>query len=81
MHPSHTWPPSAARLTPKELEVLEQLQRGHSNKEIGRLLNKSPLTVKTQVQRLLEKFEVPNRTALVSRVAATDTKNSAAQST
>lgn len=51
-------------LTRKEREVLEQVRLGHSNKQIGRLLNKSPLTVKTQVRSLLVKLQVPNRTAL-----------------
>jgi len=55
---------SAVHLTCKELEVLEQVRLGHSNKKIGQLLNKSPLTVKTQVRSLLMKLQVPNRTAL-----------------
>jgi len=55
------------QLTGKEREVLEQVRLGHSNKQIGKLLNKSPLTVKTQVRSLLAKLRVPNRTALASQ--------------
>ncbi len=56
--------PDLVHLTCKEREVLEQVRLGHSNKQIGRLLNKSPLTVKTQVRSLLVKLQAPNRTAL-----------------
>ena len=57
-------PACLARLTPAERAVLECLLDGRTNKEIGRILCKSEFTVKTQVQRMLEKTGVDNRTQL-----------------
>jgi DNA-binding CsgD family transcriptional regulator len=51
-------------LTPAEKAVLECLIAGRTNKEIGRILSKSEFTVKTQVQRILEKTGLDNRTQL-----------------
>jgi DNA-binding CsgD family transcriptional regulator len=56
------------RLTARQLEVLEQVARGRSNREIASLLNVSENGVKAHIARLLVKFGVPNRAALV-RVA------------
>ena len=52
-------------LTPRQLEVLELVARGHSNREIAPLLRVSENGVKAHIARLLVKFGVPNRTALV----------------
>jgi len=51
----------------RELEVLELLAAGRSNKEIASRLNVSPNTVKTHVARLFEKLEVRRRTAAIVR--------------
>lgn len=56
------------RLTPRQLEVLELVARGRSNREIAPLLHMSENGVKAHIARLLVKFGVPNRAALV-RVA------------
>lgn len=56
------------RLTARQLEVLELVARGRSNREIASLLNVSENGVKAHIARLLVKFGVPNRAALV-RVA------------
>ena len=53
-----------SRLTPAERAVLECLMDGRTNKEIGRILCKSEFTVKTQIQRMLEKTGLDNRTQL-----------------
>ena len=45
----------------RELEVLEALADGQSNKEIGRTLDISPNTVKTHISRLYEKLQVSGR--------------------
>ena len=45
----------------RELEVLEALADGQSNKEIGRTLDISPNTVKTHIARLYEKLQVSGR--------------------
>lgn len=56
------------RLTARQLEVLELVAGGHSNREIAALLHVSENGVKAHIARLLVKFGVPNRAALV-RVA------------
>jgi DNA-binding CsgD family transcriptional regulator len=52
-------------ISERELEVLELLASGRSNKEIAGRLNVSPNTVKTHVGRLYEKLEVKRRTEAV----------------
>jgi DNA-binding CsgD family transcriptional regulator len=51
-------------LTRAELEVLRWLRAGKTNKEIGQILCKSEFTVKTHVQRMLEKTGLDNRLQL-----------------
>jgi len=52
----------ADELTPREVNVLEQIVEGMSNKEIGAQLNISETTVKTHVNNLLAKLGVTDRT-------------------
>jgi two-component system, NarL family, nitrate/nitrite response regulator NarL len=52
---------SAAQLTRRETEVLFDLERGASNKEIARRLGISAATVKNHVHHLLEKLRVTRR--------------------
>jgi DNA-binding NarL/FixJ family response regulator len=49
------------RLTPRELEVLEQLVTGASNKDIAATLTISENTVKIHVRNILEKLHLQNR--------------------
>ena len=49
-------------LTPREFDVLEQIVMGKSNKEIGTELQISEATVKTQINSLLGKLGVTDRT-------------------
>lgn len=51
----------AARLTQRETEILLDLERGASNKEIARRLGISAATVKNHVHHLLEKLHVTRR--------------------
>lgn len=51
----------ALGLTARELDVLDRLAGGASNKEIARDLGVSPNTVKTHVAHLYEKLEVNGR--------------------
>jgi two-component system NarL family response regulator len=53
---------SGSDLTARELEVLEQIVRGKSNKEIGSLLNISEATVKSHINNILSKLGVNDRT-------------------
>lgn len=54
-------------ISARELEVLELLAAGRSNKEIANRLGVSPNTVKTHVARLFEKLEVKRRTEAILR--------------
>jgi DNA-binding CsgD family transcriptional regulator len=51
----------------RELEVLELLAAGRSNKEIARRLDVSPNTVKTHVTKLFAKLEACRRTEAILR--------------
>ncbi len=53
-------------VTARELEVLELLAEGLTNKEVAGELDLSPRTVKTHVQSLLRKLDVGDRTAAVA---------------
>ena len=57
----------ALGLTRREVEMLDFLARGKSNKEIARDLKLSPNTVKTHLANLYEKLGVKNRTQAVSK--------------
>ena len=54
-------------LTAREREILGWVSRGKSNHEIGAILDRSPLTVKNQVQRVLRKLDVVNRAQAVGK--------------
>jgi two-component system NarL family response regulator len=54
---------SGPQLTNREIEVLELIVRGRSNKEIGSDLNISEATVKTHINSLLGKLGVSDRTS------------------
>ncbi|WP_068829496.1 response regulator [Pseudomonas sp. BMS12] len=57
--------PSAVELSPRELQVLEQITRGYSAAEIAELLQVSPWTVQTYVRRVYEKLGVRSKAAAV----------------
>src|ERR1700691_4443391 len=59
---SVTWSPGLDALTTREREVLAELARGRSNREIARALNVSEKTVKTHVSSVLGKLRVQDRT-------------------
>lgn len=52
-------------LTPRELEILEQIASGKSTKEIAAALFVSENTVKTHTSRLFDKLQVTRRTQAV----------------
>ncbi len=54
-------------LSERELEVLQELADGYSNKEIALRLNVSPNTIKTHVARLFEKLGAKRRTDAINR--------------
>jgi len=53
---------SGSDLTGRELEVLQQIVAGKSNKEIGAQLNISEATVKSHINNILSKLGVSDRT-------------------
>ena len=52
-------------LSGREVEILEHIARGNSNKEIAKLLDISDQTVKNHITSILRKLEVNDRTAAV----------------
>jgi DNA-binding NarL/FixJ family response regulator len=58
---------STLGVSERELEVLQLLAAGRSNKEIANRLNVSPNTVKTHVAKLFEKLAARRRTEAISR--------------
>ena len=57
----------AARLTPREAEIVQLIERGMSNKEIARHLTIQLATVKNHVHNILEKLAVRDRADAVRR--------------
>jgi DNA-binding NarL/FixJ family response regulator len=53
-------------LTPRELQVLQQLTRGMANKEIADVLNITEYTVKSHLKNILGKLRVGDRTEAVT---------------
>lgn len=54
------------RITDRQKDVLSQMAKGLSNKEIARALDMSPSTVKVHVAAILREFDVKNRTQAVT---------------
>ena len=61
---------SAELLTPRQLEVLELMAKGLTNKEIAGVLGISPGTVKVHVSAVIEALDVTNRTEAAVALAA-----------
>lgn len=59
----------ASKLTPRQVEVLNLMARGLTNREIGEVLGIRENTVKSHIATLLDSLDVTNRTeaALVMR--------------
>src|SRR5205823_3530264 len=57
--------PLFIKLSPREIEILDLVARGNSNKIIGRKLSISDQTVKNHVSAILRKLEVNDRTEAV----------------
>ena len=68
--PAALAPEGSAPLSPREEEVLREIARGASNKEIARTLDIAETTVKIHVQHILRKLELTSR--VQAAVYATD---------
>lgn len=53
--------PGVARLSPRERDILREIARGVSNKEIARTLDIAETTVKIHVQHILRKLNLTSR--------------------
>ena len=51
-----------ARLSARELDVLAELSRGRSNRQIARILSLGEQTVKSYVSSILTKLDLKDRT-------------------
>ena len=60
-----TKPTEPCPLSSREVEILEHIAKGNSNKEIAKLLDISDQTVKNHITSILRKLEVNDRTAAV----------------
>jgi DNA-binding CsgD family transcriptional regulator len=57
-------------LTRREVEVLEWVARGNTNKQVATILGVSPHTVRTQLEHVFEKLDVHTRTGAVAKAHA-----------
>ena len=67
-------PGHGPRLSPRQIEVLRELERGRTNKEIAEHLGIAIATVKLHVQAILSATGARNRTEVVSRMASGQTR-------
>jgi DNA-binding CsgD family transcriptional regulator len=58
---------AAARLTPREQEVLAWIARGKTSRQIAGILCVSPHTVRKHIEHILGKLDVSTRSAAVAR--------------
>lgn len=61
----HKNEPAQTQLTQRQMEVLMEMKHGFSNKEIAKVLNMSPSTVKVHVAAILRELEASTRTQAV----------------
>jgi two-component system NarL family response regulator len=53
--------PSSIQLTKRELEIINQIAEGLSNKEIAQMLSIEPQTVKNHIHNILDKLQLHSR--------------------
>jgi DNA-binding CsgD family transcriptional regulator len=61
------------RLTPRQMEVLLEVQKGKRNEEIAAALGIRPLTVKKHLEHIFDRLGVESRTAAVARLHEANT--------
>ena len=55
-------------LTPREREILTMMAYGYDNREIEQRCFISPNTIKTHQRNIYQKFNVANKTELISKL-------------
>jgi len=65
---SEALPTADALLSPRQLEVLELMAKGLTNREIGSVLQISPGTAKVHVAAVIKALDVTNRTEAATRL-------------
>jgi len=75
IHPKQAFQETAAStiqaletLTPREREVLQLVAEGHTNKEIGKALSVTEVTIKKHMQSILAKLDATSRTRVVAKI-------------
>ncbi len=58
----------AAKISPREMEILNLLSKGFLYKEIGEKLSISTGTVKQHIHKIYDKLHVENRTEALNKV-------------
>jgi DNA-binding NarL/FixJ family response regulator len=58
--------PEKSDLTPREIEVLQLVAHGMSNKEIASAIGRTDETVKVHLKNIFARLEVEDRTAAVT---------------
>lgn len=66
--PSETETPCSAVLTKRELEIVDLIAQGLTNKQIGAALFISHQTVRTHIENVMTKLQVQNRTAILCKL-------------
>lgn len=62
-------PPGGLLLTGRECRILREISAGANNKQVARLLEISPSTVRTHVESIFRKLECSTRTAATFKAA------------
>jgi DNA-binding NarL/FixJ family response regulator len=61
-------------LTPRQLEIVDHLKRGLTNKQIGRQLGITEGTIKVHLNQIYDRMNVNNRTELVGLLLTSQMK-------
>lgn len=59
----------SAALTPRQLQILDFVKLGHTNRQIARRMDISESTVRTHLVNIFARLDVTSRTAAVTRIA------------
>ena len=76
LHPANEQPEDyIGALSAREMEIMEWVQNGKTNYEIGMILDISAFTVKNHLQRIFKKLDVINRAQAVAKLSRLTEQN------